>query len=66
MPQTLTWDDVDEIADALAACYPEMDPLSVSFPRLLQMIVKLNGFSDNPDSANEHILERIQMAWYDL
>lgn len=66
MPQTFTWEDVDEIAEMLYDSYPETDPLSLSFPRLHQMIIDLDGFSGNPDSANEHTLEGIQMAWYDM
>ena len=66
MPATFTWDDVDEIAAALYESYSETDPLNVSFPRLHQMITGLAGFHDNPDATNEHMLERIQLAWYEL
>ena len=62
----LNWEDAGEIADELYAAYPEMDPLSVSFPRLHQMIVGLENFADDPDGATERRLEEIQMAWYDL
>jgi len=63
---TMTWDSIDEIADALCQSYPETDPLGLSFPRLHQMVTSLDGFQDAPDAANEHILEKIQMAWYEL
>lgn len=66
MPQTLTWDDVMEIADALYESFPQTDPLSLSFPRLHNMIIDLDAFNDNPDDANETRLEKVQMAWYDL
>lgn len=63
---TMTWDDTDEIADALYASYPETDPLNVSFPRLHQMITELDGFTDDPEAASERRLEVIQLAWNDL
>ncbi|MHB9131732.1 MAG: Fe-S cluster assembly protein IscX [Armatimonadota bacterium] len=62
----MTWDDIEEIADTLYESYPETAPLSVSFPRLHQMISGLDGFDDDPNGATERILELIQMAWYDL
>ena len=61
----LTWKDADEIAWALADQYPEQDPLRLSFPALRRIIVSLVDFADDPDAANEAILERVQMAWYE-
>ena len=66
MPATFTWNDVDDVADALFASYPETDPLGITFPRLQQMIIGLDGFDDQPDRTTEARLEQIQMAWYDL
>lgn len=62
----MTWDDIDDVADALFVAYPDTDPLSLSFPRLHRMIVELDGFTGDPEGASERILEQIQMAWYDL
>jgi FeS assembly protein IscX len=62
----LTWEDNDEIAEALVNRYPEMDPLGMSFPHLHRMIVELDDFSDDPEAVTEHQLEKIQMAWYNL
>ena len=66
MPDTLTWDDLDEIAEALAAGYPGIDPLSVRFTQLHRMIVTLARFSDDPDAVTESRLEAIQMAWREM
>ena len=63
---SLHWEDVGEIADEIYASYPETDPLSVSFPRLHQMIIGQDNFVDDPDRATERRLEEIQMSWYDL
>lgn len=66
MPTSLRWNAVEAIAEALLASYPETEPLHVSFPRLHQMIVGLDGFTDDPNAANERTLEAIQSAWYAL
>jgi FeS assembly protein IscX len=29
------------------------------------MVLELEGFTDDPASSNERILENIQMAWYE-
>jgi FeS assembly protein IscX len=61
----LNWNSPEEIAWALLDKYPDQDPLGLSFPKLRQMVVDLPDFADDPDSSNEHILERIQMTWLD-
>ncbi len=59
----LNWNCPEEIAWALVDKYPDQDPLALSFPKLRQLIIDLPDFADDPDSCNEHILERIQMTW---
>lgn len=66
MAQQYTWDDAEELAEALADAYPDTDPLSVGFPRLHQMIIGLPAFADAPEASTERRLEQIQMAWYEL
>jgi FeS assembly protein IscX len=61
----LTWNDVQEIAWALADKYPDLDPLRLSFPRLHRMISDLEDFDGPPEGSNERVLESIQMAWYE-
>jgi FeS assembly protein IscX len=65
MPASLQWTDVRDIAIALVERYPELDPLSVRFTDLHQMVTTLPGFSGDPKSSNEQILEAIQMTWLD-
>ncbi|HSB67830.1 MAG TPA: Fe-S cluster assembly protein IscX [Candidatus Methylomirabilis sp.] len=60
-----TWDDVDEIADALAISHPDVDPMELSIPRLRALITDLSGFLDDPDRSDDSRLEAIQEAWYD-
>jgi len=63
---TLSWDDAEDIADALVASHPEVDPLSVRFTDLHRWVVALPGFTDDPQASTEGKLERIQMAWVEL
>ena len=66
MTRMYTWDDAGEIAEALCERFPDLDPLSVTFPRLHRMVAELDEFDDDPNGATEHRLEDIQMAWYEL
>jgi FeS assembly protein IscX len=61
----LFWDDADEIAQALQAAHPDVDPLSLKFTTLHQWITELPDFADDPVKATEGRLEAIQMAWYE-
>lgn len=60
-----TWHDVDDIALDLVEKYPYLDPLTVKLPELKKMVTELATFGDNPEAANDKILEAIQSAWYD-
>ena len=59
----LTWDDPEDIAEALAEAHPEVDPLGVRFTDLHRWVCELPGFADDPKASSEGKLERIQMAW---
>jgi FeS assembly protein IscX len=60
---SLKWTDSREIAIALSDAHPDVDPMSVSFPDLMQWVMALEEFNDDPDHCGERILEGIQMAW---
>ena len=60
---TLTWDDVEDIAELLTAAHPDVDPLGVRFTDLHRWVCELPGFADDPNASTEGKLERIQMAW---
>jgi len=62
----MTWDDADDIAEALSASHPDVDPLGVRFTDLHRWICALPGFADDPKASTEGKLERIQMAWLDV
>ncbi|MDX2117129.1 MAG: Fe-S cluster assembly protein IscX [Planctomycetota bacterium] len=61
---TFGWLEVDRIAEALADAHPKVDPLTLRFPQLREMVQKLAAFKEEAGHpVNEKILERIQMLW---
>ena len=61
----LTWQEPADIAWALIDAHPDVDPLDLNFVDLLQMIVELPDFDDDPDEASETRLEAVVVAWSD-
>ena len=61
----MKWTDSREIAIALAEARPDTDPKTVRFTDLMQWVLALPGFDDDPKHCGEKILEAIQMAWID-
>lgn len=62
---SLKWTDSREIAIELAEAHPEVDPRALRFTELMQWVIALPGFDDDPARCGEKILEAIQMAWMD-
>lgn len=65
MAAELRWDDVEDLAIALADKYPDQNPLEVRFTDLHRYITELPTFVDDPKLSNESKLEAIQMAWHE-
>lgn len=61
----LKWTDSLDIAIELYEKHPDIDPLTVRFTELREMILGLDDFDDDPERSGERILEAIQMAWID-
>ena len=61
----ITWEKVEDIAIELYEARPEVDPLTVRFTDLLQYILAIPDFNDDPAKSSEGRLEAIQMAWYE-
>ena len=60
------WLDVARIAEELTDRHGDVDPVSISFPRLKSLVEALPGFNEQPGHpCNERILEAIQQAWID-
>ena len=62
---SLKWTDSREIAIELDEAYPDIDPMSVRFTELMDWVLALDNFDDEPEHCGEKILEAIQMAWLD-
>ena len=61
----LKWTDTLEIAEALIEARPDQDPTRVNFVDLMQWVMDLPGFDDDPKRCGERILEAIQQSWID-
>jgi FeS assembly protein IscX len=61
----MKWTDTQDIAIALADSHADVDPKTVRFTDLMQWVMALEGFDDEPGRCGEKILEAIQMAWMD-
>jgi FeS assembly protein IscX len=59
----LKWTDTKDLALALDAAYPEIDPRYVNFVDLRDWVLNLPGFADRSERSGEKVLEAIQMAW---
>ena len=62
---TMKWTDTQRIAEELSDRHPDIDPKTVRFTQLRQLILDLPGFSDDPQRCGERILEAVQQAWID-
>lgn len=61
----MKWTDTLRIAEDLADTHDEIDPKTIRFTQLRQLVLDLPDFTDDPDRCGEKILEAIQQAWID-
>ena len=61
----MKWIDSLRIAEELMDKYPDVDPKTIRFTDLMQWVLDLDGFDDEPERCGEKILEAIQLAWID-
>lgn len=61
----MKWTDINYIAEELADCYQNIDPASIRFTQLRELILALPNFDDKPEHCGERVLEAIQQAWID-
>ena len=62
---SLKWTDTLDIAIELDEKHPDVDPKVIRFTDLMEWVMELDEFDDDPDHCGEKILEAIQMAWID-
>ncbi len=61
----MKWTDSLTIAEALYDQHPDIDPKNIRFTDLMEWVMALQGFNDDPQHCGEKILEAIQLAWID-
>lgn len=62
----MKWIDTQRIAEELCDIYgDEIDPKTVRFTQLRDLVLALPDFDDDPNRCGEKILEAIQQAWID-
>ena len=59
----MKWTESQRIAEELFDKFPEIDPKTVRFTDLMDWVMALEGFNDDPEHCGEKILEAIQLAW---
>ena len=61
----MKWTDINDIAIELADAHPDIDPTRINFMDLMNWVVALPDFNDDPKHCGEKLLEAIQQAWID-
>jgi len=59
----MKWTDSQRIAEELFDKYPDIDPKTIRFIDLMEWVMALEDFDDDPKHCGEKILEAIQLAW---
>ncbi len=59
----MKWTDTQRIAEELYDNHPEINPKTVRFTQLRDLIMTLPDFDDDASRCGEKVLEAIQMAW---
>ncbi len=65
MTAELRWNDIQDIAIALADKYRELAPREVSLTDVHRYVTSLPAFVDDPNASSEPNLHAIQMAWHE-
>ncbi len=61
----LYWEPTYEIVLALMAAYPDVDVNVVGMQQLLEWIVALPNFADDPAIVSDELLRTILREWYE-
>ena len=59
----LCWTDSLEIAISLEETSPDIDPKTINFVDLRQLVIDLEDFEVGQSKCGERVLEAIQMNW---
>ena len=61
----ISWTDSLEIAISLEEAHPDIDPITINFVELRELVLALEDFNEGDTQCGEKILEAIQMCWID-
>jgi len=61
----MSWTDSLEIAISLEEAHPDIDPITINFVDLRELVMVLEDFNEGDTQCGEKILEAIQMCWID-
>ena len=61
----MKWIDVRDIAIALSEKHSDIDPKTIRFVDLHNLVIGLDEFDDDHHRGGEKVLEAIQAAWID-
>ena len=59
----ICWTDSLEIAISLSEKFPDIDPKTINFVDLRDMVIGLVEFEEGDSKCGERVLEAIQMNW---
>jgi len=59
----ISWTDSLEIAISLEEAHPDIDPMSINFVDLRELVMSLEDFDESDTHCGEKVLEAIQMCW---
>ena len=61
----ISWTDSLEIAISLEEAYPDINPITINFVDLRELVMTLENFKEGDTHCGEKVLEAIQMCWID-
>ncbi len=61
----ISWTDSLEIAISLEEAHPDINPITINFVELRELVMALEDFDEGDTQCGEKILEAIQMCWID-
>ena len=61
----ISWTDSLEIAISLEEAHPDIDPITINFVDLRELVMALEDFNEGDTQCGEKVLEGIQMCWID-
>jgi FeS assembly protein IscX len=59
----ICWTDSLEIAISLSDNFPDIDPKTINFVDLRELVLNLDDFEEGQSKCGERVLEAIQMNW---